>query len=376
MTPKKVLFISSWYPNKLEPLNGNFVQRHAEAVSLFNNVEVLHAVGDFNQSEKYIFDEHISHGLRTLIIYYKNTSYPLLNFIRRMYAYKIGFRRMTKPDIVHANVLYNNMLFAVYLKKKFKIPFVITEHWTALQQENIKNTPKVVQKIAKFIGNQSSYLLPVSLNLLDSLEALRIKQPKKVISNVVDTEVFTIGKDENTIPKFLHISSLVPRKRSDRIIATAVKLNYQGYKFSLEIGGDGDFESLQKMIDEHNARAYITTFGGMSYAEVALKMQHSDCFVLFSTNETQGCVILESFSCGVPVIATRVGGVPEFVQDGFGILIDNEEQLFHAMKSIIEQSTSFADRKLLRQYVVNHFSKQEIARQFSEVYDEVLRNNK
>ncbi|MBC7555687.1 MAG: hypothetical protein H7195_01860, partial [Chryseobacterium sp.] len=43
----KILFISAWFPNKLEPTNGNFVQRHAEASALYNNVEILHAVGDF-----------------------------------------------------------------------------------------------------------------------------------------------------------------------------------------------------------------------------------------------------------------------------------------------------------------------------------------
>ena len=55
----KILFISSWFPNKLEPTNGNFVQRHAEAVSLLHDVEVLHAIGYFNEKEKFVFDDQV-----------------------------------------------------------------------------------------------------------------------------------------------------------------------------------------------------------------------------------------------------------------------------------------------------------------------------
>ncbi len=372
---KKILFISSWFPNKLEPTNGNFVQRHAEAVALLHDVEILHAIGDFKQKEKFFFDDKIINGLRTLIVYYKNTKNPILNFIRRMKAYKMGFQKMKKPDLVHANVLHNNMLFAVYLKSRFEIPFVITEHWTALQTENIHNTSKFIIKTAHFIGNQASYVLPVSNNLLLSLNELKIKKPKKIISNVVNTQIFDIVIKENKLPKFLHISSLIPRKKADRIIATAKKLHDDGFRFTLEIGGDGDYNSLEKQIKNLQASNYIKTFGEISYQKVSEKMQQSDCFILFSENETQGCVILESFACGIPVVATRVGGVPEFVKENFGILIEknNETELYDTMRNIIEKKVQFENAVALREFVVSNFSKESIAEQFSKIYIDVLK---
>jgi len=371
---KNILFISSWYPNRLEPTNGNFVQRHAEAVSLLHHVEVLHAIGDFEQKEKFIFDDKVVHGIRTLTVYYRNSGNPLQNFLRRMKAYRLGFKRMKKPDLVHANVLHNNMLFAVYLKKKYNIPFVVTEHWTALQKDNQHKTSALIKKIAKFIGNQASYILPVSYNLLESLDYLGIQTPKKIISNVVDTEVFTIEKHQNKRIKFLHISSLIPRKKADRIIAVAKILHDEGFDFEIEIGGDGDYQALQKQIDELQAGNYIRTFGEISYQEVAEKMMLSDCFILFSENETQGCVILESFACGVPVISTAVGGVPEFIKDKFGILIEknNEKALYESMKMIIESKIIFEKPEVLRAFVVSGFSRESIAGQFSEIYTEIL----
>lgn len=370
----KILFISSWFPNKLEPTNGNFVQRHAEAVALSHEVEILHTIGNFNQKETFVFDDKMINGIRTLIIYYKNSKNPVQNFIRRMKAYKIGFVKMQKPDLVHANVLHNNMLFAVYLKKKYNIPFVITEHWTALQKVNYNITPSKVKKIAKFIGNQASYVLPVSQNLADSLKGLGIETPMKIISNVVNTEIFNIRtQQQNSTIRFLHVSSLIPRKRPDKIIETVAKLKNNGYDVALEIGGDGDTETLKNIILRLKADDYVKVFDEISYAEVAEKMQNSDCFILFSDNETQGCVILESYACGKPVIATNVGGVPEFIKPGLGVLIEraNEEQLYKSMQDFIEAKTKFEKPSVLRDFVIHNFSKESICTQFTNIYEQI-----
>jgi len=370
----KILFISSWFPNKLEPTNGNFVQRHAEAVALKHDVEILHTIGDFNQKETFVFDDKIINGIRTLVIYYRNSKNPVQNFLRRMKAYKIGFSKMQKPELVHANVLHNNMLFAVYLKKKYKIPFVVSEHWTALQEENLAGTSANIRRIAKFIAKHADYIFPVSENLKNSLKMLGIKTPMKVISNVVNTDIFQIRQtDGNESTKFLHVSSLIPRKRPDKIIETVHQLKVNGYDASLEIGGDGDTATLRKLVQQLNAESYITVFDEISYEEVAEKMQASDCFILFSDNETQGCVILESYACGKPVIATAVGGVPEFIKPGLGVLIEkaNEKELYQSMQNFIENKITFNNPEVLRRFVIDKFSKDSISHQFTEVYIQI-----
>ncbi|MEI7488440.1 MAG: glycosyltransferase [Chryseobacterium sp.] len=375
----KILFISSWFPNKLEPTNGNFVQRHAEAAVLLHDVEILHTIGDISQQEEFVFDDKIINGIRTLIIYYKNSNNPALNFFRRMKAYKMGFVKMKKPDLVHASVLHNNMLFAVYLKKKYKIPFVVTEHWTALQEQNLSKTSSNIKRIAKYIAKNASYILPVSYNLKKSLKQLGIETPMKVISNVVDTELFTVKpKAEKSEIKFLHVSSLIPRKRPKDIINTIHFLYQNGFQVSLEIGGDGDTESLINLVKDLNAENYIKVFDAISYAEVAEKMQNSDYFILFSENETQGCVILESYACGKPVISTKVGGAAEFIIDGLGIGIEknNTDQLYSVLEKICKREYSFKNESEIRQFSVNGYSRESIAKQFTEIYKEVIAKNK
>ncbi|WP_294285797.1 glycosyltransferase [uncultured Chryseobacterium sp.] len=369
----QILFISSWFPNKLEPTNGNFVQRHAEAVSLLHNVEILHAVGDFTQKQSFAFDEKTINGIKILIVYYKKTGNPGINFLRRMRAYKLGLLQLHKPDLIHANILDKSMLFAVYLKKKYHIPFVVTEHWSSFLKINRKTLSYTTLCIARFIAKRASFILPVSKNLMDNLRELKIGKCFEVIGNVVDTERFAPGSDKPEIFTFLHISNLIPLKNPDAIIKTAIRLRSQFKNFELRIGGDGNIQRLNNIIEENDARGFIKVFGELKHDGVAQEMRSSHCFILFSEYENLPCVLLESISSGVPVIATGVGGVPEIIKDNCGIIIGkSEEELYTAMKDILNGTYQSGSSNELHQYIAENFSMMKIAEKFDEIYKQVI----
>lgn len=368
----KILFISSWFPNKLEPTNGNFVQRHAEAVASLHEVEILHAIGDPAQDQEFIFDDQTINGIRTLIVYYKNSKNPVLNFRNRMQAYQKGFLKLQKPDLVHANILHNSMLFAVYLKEKYKIPFVISEHWSGFLQVNRSKLSFVSILTARYIARKASCLLPVSTILMDNLKELKIGKKFKVIGNVINTELFFPEEKQNKTFAFLHISNLIPLKNPDVIIEAAFRLRKDFKNFELQIGGDGDVERLNKLIKKYDGQNYIKIFGEISHSEVAEKMKKSSCFVLFSDYESFSCVLLESLSSGVPVIATRVGAIPEIIGENHGVVIEkSEEELYTAMKNMLNGNYKADLSEKLHQYVVENFSVSAIAREFNQVYKNI-----
>ncbi|REC48242.1 glycosyltransferase [Chryseobacterium pennipullorum] len=370
----KILFISSWFPSKIEPTNGNFVQRHAEAVSLLHDVEILHAIGDSTQREEFISDDQIINGIRTLIVYYKNSGNPVLNFKRRMQAYKLGFLKLQRPNLVHANILQNTMLFAVYIKKKYKIPFVVSEHWSGFLKVNRQKLSFTKVIVARYIANRASCLLPVSKILMENLKELKIGSQFKVVGNVVDTDIFVPSDASGHQPfTFLHLSNLIPLKNPDMIIEAAVRLRKEFNGFELHIGGDGDVERLNAKIKKSDAQEFIKTFGEISYQHVAEKMKRSNCFVLFSDYESFSCVLLESLSSGVPVIATRVGAIPEMISNNHGIVIDkSEEELYKAMKNMLMGVHRTDTPAELHHYVENGFSKPAIAKEFSTAYQQFV----
>jgi len=374
---KNILFISSWFPNKIEPTNGNFVQRHAEAVSLVHNVEILHTIGDFDQDEKYLFDDRLINGIRTLIVYYKNSKNPVKNFFRRMKAYNKGFSKLQKPDLVHANILHNNMLFAVYLKKKYKIPFVVTEHWTALRKINAEITSKIIKQTAVIIGNQAEFILPVSNDLLLGLKDLGIKSKMMVVPNVVNTQLFIPQRKADTEFTFIHVSNLIPRKNPEKILDVALNLLDKGFVFRFQLGGDGNDEILNKLrnkVENSKFSDKITVFGIQTLNEIADRMGSSNCFILFSEDENQPCVIAESFASEIKVISTNVGGIGEFFPDNAGILLKkvDEAELYSAMVRMLKHDRN-DDLSFLSQYAKDTFSQEMIAMKFSAIYAQVLK---
>lgn len=372
----KILFISSWYPSRLETTNGNFVQRHAEAAALNHDVEVLHAVGDSSLKKAFEITESVVNGIRTIIIYYKNSRNPIKNFRNRMKAYRFGFKMMNFPNLVHANVLHNTMLFAVYLKKKYGIPFVVSEHWSGFLKQNRAKLSSPARIVAKTIAKHASQILPVSEDLGRSLISLGIKTPQTVVPNVVNCDLFSpqaASSHDDFV--FLHISNLIKIKNPDEIILSTIRLKREGFNVRLEIGGDGDTESLSRLAEQHNAAEFINVFGELTHPEVAKKMQAADCFVLFSDYENLPCVLLESLSCGVPVISSDVGGVKEIVKDGYGLLIPkgNVEALYEAMKTLVTNEVDLKTPEKLSDYVRQNYSVNVISDKFSDIYRQVLK---
>lgn len=371
---KKVLFLSSWFPNKQEPTNGNFVQRHAEAVALLQQVEVLHVMAVSDQKDAFLVEQQTIHGVFTVTVYFRQSSFSVLNLARKFQAYHKGYQNVHRPDLVHANVLQNNMFFAVYLKKKFKIPFVVSEHWSGFLAVNSAKLSALQLFTARIIAANATFVLPVSENLKKNLQKLKIGKNHLVIGNSVDNDLFSPKKKaEKKAYTFLHISNLVPLKNADKIILTAIKLHAEFQNFELQIGGDGNVNALHEIIEQHQAAHFITTFTALTPEEVAAKMQNADCFVLFSDYENLPCVLLESLACGTPVIATDVGGVSEIVNPSNGILINTvETELYKAMQAML-LGKCYPSEVISRDIALK-YSKSEIARQFSQVYTLALQN--
>jgi len=377
----KVLFISSWYPNRVRPTLGNFVQKHAEAVSLYADVTVLHVCFDDNLHDKNpeILSEEIN-SIKTIYIYCKKSGNILIRFCRYLNAYSKGIKMITEqqgaPDIVHANILFPVGLVFCFLNTFKKIPFVITENWTGYQPETHTKIGFVQKYFSKRIVKKASMVLPVSEDLKNAMIALGFRGNYRVLPNVVNTTLFSIVQKKNTsIKKILHISSFVDaHKNISGILRVIKKLSEIRQDFSLHFISDGNQEPFIVQAENMTLlNRHVFFHGEKKTDEVAKMMQQSDFLLLFSNYENLPCVIVEAYSCGLPVISTDVGGISEHLTDKHGIIIKqkDEEALLHAVNKMLDNADTY-DKKFLHEYALNNFSYESVGKKFLDVYSEIL----
>ncbi|MBN9293839.1 MAG: glycosyltransferase [Flavobacteriia bacterium] len=381
---KHILFLASWYPNKNAPTLGNFVQKHAEAAALFNEITVIAVFS--HTSGAYEIVDVTENNVRSITCYYPKVtiSVPLLKQFLQLYrtrkafdkAFSLYLKSGQKPELVHLNVVYPTGYFVTQLKRKLNIPFVVTEHSTAFHEGKNK-MPALPLKMAIRTMNEAAKILPVSEDLKKSLMKHGVTVPMRVISNVVNENIFhntTVNQPVKS--QFIHISTAIDEhKNVSGIIRSIKKLSQRTADFHFLIVSDGILEPfIDLAYNQLNIPASLLSFEGTkTTTEIAEAISESTALVLFSNYENFPCVIPEAFMLGKPVISTAVNGIPEHVNSHNGILIDvrNEEQLTEAMLSVIQQQNIF-DAVQIRKYALKHFSYEAVGRQFDEVYNEIL----
>jgi len=304
--------LASWYPSKVHSTLGNFCKRHAEAIATLNNVTVLYIVQDKNLSENYSIIKKTENGLEEIICYYKTRGVFGIGYLK---AYNYVYQRELKHRIsgfhvVHVNVLYRAGYLAKQIHRMHKIPYVITEHWTGYHVNEGKNIGWIQKTLSRKIAANSKLILPVSEHLGKSMKAFGLKSHYRVVPNVVDVNLFKINKQKPLKFRFIHVSSLVDSHKNVSGIIRAfskTKLNAK-----LEIIGDGDIKPYQTLANELGLTPeQFNIRGEQTLEEVAKSVSEAHCFILFSNYENQPCVIPEAHACGIPVIATDVGGIKE-----------------------------------------------------------------
>lgn len=383
MSKLNVLFLNSWYPNTVLPFNGNFIQQHARAVALFCNVACLQ-VETREQQEDFKISKEYSEGVLEVIIYVKKTDglfgfLQKVNLKRKAYlkGYKLIKQELGSVDITHLNVVLTAGLFALYLKRKYQIPFIVTEHSTrylAIRKDghNLKER-KIIRKVLQ----KASKICPVSKDLEEAMLQSGYKGDYHVIPNVVNTKYFKFNKlGEPNFTKILHVSSLKKKHKNWVGILNVVKaLSLKRNDFSLTIVSDGNLDPVKKYAEELEIGATILEIiGQKTIPEIGEIMQHYDVFLLFSNFENLPCVIAEALVSGMPVISSNVGGIKEMVTKKNGVLVEagNEKQLQQELLLFFDEKSKF-DRLKIAKEAKQKYSYEAVAKQYISIYNKVLK---
>ena len=370
---KSVLFLSSWYPSRVHTTLGNFVSYHAKAVSLKNNVNVLYVVADDNV-KGYELDHFKNGNVITTIVYFKRGFIKYLNY---WIAFKKGFDFLIKQkelqfDVVHMNIMYPGVWQAIYLKWKYKLPFIVSENWHGFLDLSNYRISFLKKLMLKSAFKNAHTICPVSHQLKDGIINGGFKSNFKVIPNVVDTELFTINSEKSKHFTFLHVSTLNDSVKNVSGIIKAFN-NVKDKNCKLKIIGDGETDWIFEMVKKYQLENRVLIEGEKTYEEIAYEMQMANVFILFSNIENLPLVLIEAISTGLPTIATKVGGIPEIYDTELGLLIDKKDinSLVNSMNYMLDNYLDYNSQNI-RNYAIKYFSYSQISNQFNQLYEQMV----
>jgi len=385
----KVLFISAWYPNRYDELYGVFVQRHAEAVSLHAQVEVLYVHPDSTiDSFETVVRQH--KNIKETIIYFPAATNNFLSKIKKqinyLRAYILGWKLITssgfRPQLIHANILTRTGFVAYCIKRLTKTPYIITEHWSRYLPEHNQYHGFSRKLITRIIVQNASAILPVS-NLLKQamIDHKLLNKNYIVINNVINPVFFETYSIQERLKKRIILITCFdePIKNVKGILRVIHSLSKSRTDFELEVIGNGtDYTDIYTMANNLNLTDRFVFFKGeKSSREVAESIYNSDFMILFSNFETAGIVIIENLVLGKPIISTRVGIAPDFVDKKSGIIIEvgDENALYNEMNYLLDNLAAY-DNKYIRDKFKNRFSYDTIGNQISSIYKSILSNSR
>lgn len=387
----KILWLCSWYPHSTDRFDGDFIERHAKALSEFQQVDVIHIVQNTSllTNETYRTEKRIEKNLQTQIVYVPvpNTPFATLTaalFNRRYYRQMLDtikeyIEERGVPDLVHVHVPVKMGAAALWLKRKFNIPFVVTEHANIYHnragEESFSTYSPYFRFIAKRVIDKAEILITVSDYLGKAINEIAGKKEYIVIPNVVDTSRFYYAENKlaNSVFRFLHVSNLYPVK-NPQLMLEAIRLFLQTDQSAEFIFiGNKTKEWELKASKLGISKKSIQFMGEILYEKVAEELIKADALFLYSKSETFSCVTAEALCCGLPVVSSNVGAIPELVNNTNGTLAEpeNAEALANAMHSLKKNYGQFNREEIARHASVK-YNYSIVAEQLLSVYQKVL----
>lgn len=377
-TPTRVLHLASWYPSAVHGTLGNFIQRHIEAISTQFPSEVWAAVAA-PKGSKVPIDTVESTGDLTERLVYFQAKKPVVRKTTQALLALASQHNGSPFDLIHLHVAYPAGQAARILAKRWNVPLVITEHWTAYHADQRHKLPLWRKRSMRLTGQASTLLCPVSEDLASSMLDFGMKSPFHIVPNVVNTDLFHLNPSESDPEEsfeLLHVSSLSEEQKNiSGILRALVHVFPQCPKLRVTIVGDGDPLPHQELAEKLGVSNHVSIEGEIALEEVAQRMRSAHALLLFSNFENFPCVIPEAWSSGIPVISTNVGGIAEHLTAERGILIErgDEPALSKAIIAMVQGPPSqILNSSELRKMAKATFSIEAIAHQYRSAYQKAI----
>jgi L-malate glycosyltransferase len=364
----KILHIVNWFPNSRSPLEALWIQRQIKTLNIYCSNTILHI--QVIPSTRLSVIKGLAPGFHQLILEIPLKSWMLVEWLTAIllvfYLKRMKVRK--EYDMLNFHIAYPLLTHWKLLRKFFKTPIVVNEHWSAYHFNfGVERELPRIQRIFK----QNIPVIAVSQALVNDIKNFaKADFPSYVIPNVVDEKVFF---SDNSIKKenfFFMVSQWKYPKNPFPVMAAFLRFNEENqYKHRLKIGGYGVmWSAMTEWVKENDTKNTIYLLGIMESTEIANAMRSCKAFLHPTYYETFSVVCAEAVACGAIVAAPNVGGIPEVVNENC-ILLENWEE--NDWYGALKFATAKNDEPKL-QSSGSRFSHYEVGKSYYKVLNTII----
>lgn len=377
MKPLKVLTFSTLFPSSVRPGHGIFVETRLRELLKSGRVEsrVIAPVPWF-PSRRPRWGEYAKfaatprreqrHGLDVLHPRYLlapkvgMTTAPLMLALGARAAVAQLIDEGFDFDVIDAHYYYPDGVAAALLARWFGKPLAVTARGSDI---NLIGRHALPLRWMRWAAGVAAASIGVSQALVDRMRELGVVSPRQlVLRNGVDVDRFKpqgeaavrrgeLGVQDGML--LVSVGNLVPLKGHDLVIDAVALLREQGLPVQLCIIGAGPLRAvLEARRDGLGLQAAVHFLGALPQQDLSSWYAAADALVLASEREGWPNVLLESMACGTPVVATRVGGIPEIVNSPEAGLMVGERTSRHLADAVVALRQSPPSREAVRRHAL------------------------
>jgi len=320
------------------------------------------------------------------------SSYPLFEFPPYDLALASRMAEVAEfcnLDLLHVHYAIPHSVSALLARQMLaargrRLPFVTTLHGTDI---TLVGLDRSYLPITRYSIQESDGVTSISTYLKDKTVAdFGISRPIEVIPNFVNCDVYTpIAEDEMRSKArakfappgeaiFIHLSNFRPVKRVVDVVKV-FSLVVREIPAQLILVGDGpDRSAAEYLVHDLKINDRVHFLGKQDRVNELLPL--ADLMILPSSLESFGLAALEAMACKVPAISTRVGGVPELIDDDVtGLLypVGNVEAMAAGAISLLRDRTRFeAMREAARKDAQRRFCASLVLPRYVKFYEQIL----
>jgi glycosyltransferase involved in cell wall biosynthesis len=346
----RVLTFTSLFPNKMQPQLGIFVYNRIAAFAQRspNTVQVVAPVPYFPawwtwSSRHFLSEIPRQEKIGELVVFHPRylllpkVSMLLHGWLMFLGTWRVVRRLHQKTDFdwIDAHYVFPDGFAAVHLGRRLGVRVSVSARGTDI---NLFPSFRLIRPMVCWTLRNAAALVAVSTALKDRMVALGLPVGRiRVIGNGIDAGRFRVmdrgvarrhlGLPEAT-RMIVSVGGLSPHKGFQLLVRAFAHLAPKYPELTLHIVGEGECRTeLEELIRELGLETRAFLIGSQPNEQLLYWYNAAEIACLASTREGAPNVLLESIACGTPVVATRVGGIPEIVSsEQIGVLADPDSR--------------------------------------------------